>query len=144
MAEPTSRSRATAWVSPASSAQVEKSARSVKTIASSRSPLPRPWASDRPCHTCSAHPDLAQGAGLLGGQRREAAAEHGGRLVAGERERVAVALVAGQPAAAEPEELDQAGVRVDALEEAAETAGRVLAHRADFIYARRASATSRA
>ena len=51
---------------------------------------------------------------------------------------------ARQPAAAEPEELDQAGVRVDALEEAAETAGRVLARRADFIYARRASATSRA
>ena len=45
-----------------------------------------------------AHPDLAQRAGLLGGQRRQAAAEHGGRLVAGERERVAVALVAGQAA----------------------------------------------
>ena len=83
-------------------------------------------------HLQRAHPDLAQRAGLLGGQRRQAAAEHGGRLVAGERERVAVALVAGQAAAAEPEELDEAGVRVDALEEPAQAAGGFLAHRADF------------
>ena len=120
-------------MSPASSAQVEKSARSVKTIASSRSPRPRPCASESALpHLQRAHPDLAQGAGLLGGQRRQAAAEHGGRLVAGERERVAVALVAGQPAAAEPEQLDEAGVRVDALEEPAEAAGGFLAHCADF------------
>src|SRR3954452_9358140 len=50
----TSRSSLSAASSPASSAHSEKSTRSVKTIVSSRSPRPRPCASDTACQTWSA------------------------------------------------------------------------------------------
>src|SRR5256714_1176472 len=54
MASPTSRSSSSACSSPASSAQSENPTRSVKTIARSCSPRPRPCASAIACHTCSA------------------------------------------------------------------------------------------
>ena len=54
IAHPTSRSNASAASSPASSAQAEKSTRSVKTIASSVVPRPRPCASATCSQTCSA------------------------------------------------------------------------------------------
>ena len=52
------------------------STRSVNRIASSRSPCPRPCASDTDCDTCSApNPELLERARGLAGQQREARAE---------------------------------------------------------------------
>ena len=115
MATLTSRSSSIAASSPASSAQSEKSTRSVKAIASSVLPLPRPCASeiDGP-DLDRAEPGLAEHPGPLAGQVRDRPAHRRGCAVGALGGDAALA-VARQHRAQRADDRQQARVLVQPL-----------------------------